>query len=116
MSLLEAERRKRWVPRRGGFVVIPKGCPIFYNYPGLYRRKKGQGNKKARKTYEVTVTRIRFEQEEEVTMGNTYRKKMRVKRVWIGWTGSGRVTFWACLDDIKPKLSDLELLSRVELT
>ena len=67
-------------------------------------------------TYEVTVTRIRFEQEEEVTMGSAYYKKMKVKRVWIGWTGSGRVTFWACLDDIKPKLSDMEKLALVELT
>jgi hypothetical protein len=121
-------KEEAWVPVRGERVIVPKGARVHLNYPGLrlwQKRKRGwrwntpknQGTK-ARKTYEVTVMRVRKEKAEEVVMprpgqqGSYYKTgKIIDREVWIAWTGSGRQIKWARVGDLRPAPTPLEMLA-----
>ena len=116
-----SRKKKLWKPRSGEWVVVPKGTPIYYVSPKKHGSKRPY-DQLAGRTYKVQAmkvhpaySRARFVYKES---DNIYSQAPVTRLIgwWVGWQGSQGMHKWADLRDIEPVPSDLELLSRVELT
>ena len=105
----EQGRLRRWAPRRGEWVIVGKGVPIYHSFPMRHRTDlmPRAPDKLAARTYKVKVQSVRFDTD-DLTVGET-------RQVWIGWRGERGQFRWADSVRLKPVPTDLELLAAVEL-
>ena len=97
-----------WRPRYKEKVVLPKGTPVYLNYPVWPWKEMrpvaaAQPHHLSGRTYVVQVHNVVLEDDEDGVL----------KAVWVSWR-SGRDTYrWADAAHLKPLPTDLEALADV---